>query len=230
MLGSTVAFLAGGGGIGGGGRGGGGGLTYSQLDEAHQLYMPLPSSACPELKHATLSRSHLTRHSSHVTRHTSHVTRHPSHACVCRFIERHAVLSPPAASAPASCLCPNTYKLNAAAWQHAHSLLAHTALHHGSSLLSLARCQYEACVPRDVQSFDELLRGRPVHTSTPFPVSSSSSSSSSSPSSPLSSLQCLLSNESLHLLKSSLVDLWLLMQVGCVVCCVSCDVLRPLPI
>jgi hypothetical protein len=85
VLGSTVAFLSGGGGIGGGGRaggGGGGGLTYSQLDEAHQLYMPLPSSACPELKHATLSRSHVTQHTSHVkvTRHTSHVT-HLTRVC-----------------------------------------------------------------------------------------------------------------------------------------------------
>jgi hypothetical protein len=191
MLGSALAFFGrgrgGGEGGDGGGRGGGGGggglLTYSHLDELYQAYMPLHSNMCPELKHTTISR----------------------------FVEQHAVASLPAATGTTSCLSPNTYRLSASAWQHAHSLLAHTTLHHGSSLLSMARSQYEACPPRDKQPFEELLRGFSVHAaaqSSSPPPSLLPPSSSSSP-----SLQSYLPNEVLQLIRTSCVDLWLLMQV-----------------
>jgi hypothetical protein len=173
VLGSTVAFLGGGGERGG--VGGGGGLTYSQLDEAHQLYLPLPSNSCPELKHATLSR----------------------------FIALHA--APSTAAASASCLAPHTYKLNAATWSHIHSMLSHTTLHHGSSLLSLARSQYDACMPRAEQAFEELLQGCPAPASPPPPP------------------QCCVADEALQLLRATLVDLWLLMQVMSDVRCVTYD-------
>jgi hypothetical protein len=183
MLGSAVAFFGRGRGGGDGGDGGGGLLTYSHLDELHQVYLPMHSNMCPELKHATISR----------------------------FIEEHAVTSRPAAAGASSCLAPNTYKLSASAWQHAHSLLAHTTLHHGSSLLSMARSQYEACPPRDKQPFEELLRGFSAHAAAPSSSPTPSLPPPSSSSSP--SLQCYLPNEALQLLKTSCVDLWLLMQV-----------------
>jgi len=142
------------------------GLRYSDLDVAHQRYMLLPSITCPELKHSSLSS----------------------------FIEQHAVLS--AAAAASSFLSPNMYKLTASVWQHAHSLLAHTVLHHGSSLLSLARGQFDACMSRDSPSLEELLRGS-------------------------SSLQTLFPIEVLLLLRTSLVDLWMLVQVKSTVCLVT---------
>ena len=145
------------------------GMMYSELDATLQLYMLLPSITCPELKHDTISN----------------------------FIQQHAVLS--ASAALSDSLSPNTYSLNASAWQHAHSLLSHTALHNGSSLLSLARAQFDACTSHGSASFEELVRG----------FSTQSSSSSLSP----SSLQTFFPNEALLLLKATLVDLWYLVQV-----------------
>jgi hypothetical protein len=142
------------------------GLRYSDLDATFQRYMLLPSITCPELKHSALST----------------------------FIQQHAVLS--GAAATSDFLSPNSYKLNANAWQHAHSLLSHTGLHHGSSLLSLARAQFDACMIRNSPSFEELLRGHSTQ-SLPSP----------------SSLETLFSHEVLLLLRGSLLDLWMLVQV-----------------
>jgi hypothetical protein len=149
------------------------GMMYSELDATHQLYMLLPSITCPELKHATISN----------------------------FIQQHTVLS--ASAALSGSLSPNTYSLNDDAWKHAHSLLSHTVLHNGSSLLSLARAQFDARTSRDSASFEDLVRG--------FSTQSSSSLS------PLS-LQILFPKEALLLLKATLVDLWQLVQVISAAC------------
>ncbi len=69
-------------------------------------------------------------------------------------------------------------------------MLSHTTLHHGSSLLSFARSQYDASLPRAAQVFEELVEGCP-------------------PSPP----QCCVADEALQLLKAALVDLWMLVQV-----------------
>jgi hypothetical protein len=117
------------------------------------------------------------------------------HRAVTRFLREHTRLSSSAAIA-CNPLVPNRYKLNASAWQHAHSLLAHTALQRSSSLLSNARAQYEGSMSRDCLPFDRVLQG------------------ASSSASPLP-LQGGVSDDVLQLLAASLADLWFLMQVTC---------------
>ena len=112
------------------------------------------------------------------------------HRAVASFLMQHTRLS---ASAATACnpLLPNKYKLNASAWQHAHSLLAHTALQRSSSLLSNARAQYEGSMSRDCPPLDRMLQGAQLQ------------------------LQGGVSDDVMQLLAASLADLWFLMQVTC---------------
>ena len=140
------------------------GLSCSMLRHAHELRLERASATFPEY----------------------------GHRAVASFLMQHTRLSTSAATA-CNPLLPNRYKLHASAWQHAHSLLAHTALQRSSSLLSNARAQYEGSMSRDCPPLDRMLQGAQLQLQ----------------------LQAGVSDDVLQLLAASLADLWFLMQVTC---------------